>query len=123
RIIKVQEIAVHFHKQVGLIDNPNGASILIDHGKLRDIRSTHPLERGQQRVRWSNGNYLAGFVTMRDEVAQIAMRRTMNEPLLRHPEIVEHLGKIFVPGIDHKADEDRKSTRLNSSHLGISYAV
>ena len=42
---------------------------------------------------------------MRDEVAQIAMRRTMNETLLRHPEIVEHLGKIFVPGIDHEADD------------------
>src|SRR6266480_5265464 len=33
------------------------------------------------------------------------MRRTMNEPLLRHPEIVEHLGKVFVPGIDHEADD------------------
>src|SRR4030095_3320907 len=84
---------------------PKRASILIDHGKLRDIRVTHPFERGQQRVRRSNRNYFAGFVTMRDQIAQIAMRRTMNEPLLRHPEIVEHLGKIFVPGIDHEHDD------------------
>src|SRR5205814_8627271 len=28
-----------------------------------------------------------------------------------------------VAGIGQRADRDRKSTRLNSSHLGISYAV
>src|SRR4029077_3408046 len=33
------------------------------------------------------------------------MGRTMNETLLRHPEIIEHLGKIFVPGIDYEADD------------------
>src|SRR4029453_13396136 len=32
------------------------------------------------------------------------MGRTMNETLLRHPEIVVHLGKIFVSGIDYEAD-------------------
>src|SRR5947209_14449622 len=28
-----------------------------------------------------------------------------------------------VPGVDLSAEEDRKSTRLNSSHANISYAV
>src|SRR5437899_10021490 len=28
-----------------------------------------------------------------------------------------------APGVDGESFEDRKSTRLNSSHLGISYAV
>src|SRR4029450_2053499 len=33
------------------------------------------------------------------------MRRTMDETLLRHPEIVVHLGQIFVPSIDYEADD------------------
>src|ERR1039458_7305018 len=33
------------------------------------------------------------------------------------------LGFLLVPGGIRKTDLDRKSTRLNSSHLGISYAV
>src|SRR5207244_11851784 len=83
RIIKMRRIAVHFHKHIGFIDNPKRMSILIDHGKLRDIRVTHALERGQQCVRRPDGNYFAGLVTMRDQIDQIAMRRTMNETLLR----------------------------------------
>src|SRR5262245_46049777 len=33
----------------------------------------------------------------------------------------EHFREMLVTGVDRSAD--RKSTRLNSSHLGISYAV
>src|SRR3712207_7139322 len=33
-------------------------------------------------------------------------------------------GRVASPGLrGHRADEDRKSTRLNSSHANISYAV
>src|SRR5205814_8602552 len=30
---------------------------------------------------------------------------------------------VFLSGVENPDDVDRKSTRLNSSHLGISYAV
>ena len=29
----------------------------------------------------------------------------MNKTLFRHPEIVVHLGKVFVPGINHEAND------------------
>src|SRR5437899_8084131 len=32
-------------------------------------------------------------------------------------------GVVFLPGLAERIFPDRKSTRLNSSHLGISYAV
>src|SRR5437660_7063534 len=35
---------------------------------------------------------------------------------------LEHVGQP-VPREGHREDEDRKSTRLNSSHVAISYAV
>ena len=35
----------------------------------------------------------------------------------------EGLGRVKVTDFTHTADSDRKSTRLNSSHLVISYAV
>src|SRR5690625_6479155 len=39
---------------------------------------------------------------------------------------VEHMARCVYTGIyepDHPSAEDRKSTRLNSSHVAISYAV
>src|SRR5205814_4061634 len=38
--------------------------------------------------------------------------------------VTRHLHEAALQGMDQRAtSEDRKSTRLNSSHLGISYAV
>src|SRR5205807_10245885 len=66
--------------------------------------------------RSSDLDHFSGFIPMRNQIAQVALRLTVHETLLRHPKIVVHLGEIFV-------SRDRKSTRLNSSHLVISYAV
>src|SRR5205814_8800681 len=63
--------------------------------------------------------------------AGIAFERPAQTPLfeelgvLEEPAVVDREDVIGVP--EHVGvvtlDEDRKSTRLNSSHLGISYAV
>src|SRR5437899_6735784 len=44
-------------------------------------------------------------------------------PPVCFPALQKSRRKIFRPRCDPTVDEDRKSTRLNSSHLGISYAV
>src|SRR5439155_2289812 len=38
-------------------------------------------------------------------------------------EIVDLAGLCLAPGLDRRSRRDRKSTRLNSSHVAISYAV
>src|SRR3712207_8379164 len=51
--------------------------------------------------------------------------------LLAHPVVallLQFLGELlaargYEPAIEHDVDVDRKSTRLNSSHANISYAV
>src|SRR3712207_8582283 len=42
--------------------------------------------------------------------------------VLSAPQLAEHLG-ITPQGLGKKREKDRKSTRLNSSHANISYAV
>ena len=42
---------------------------------------------------------------MGNQIAQAAVGRTMNEPLLGHPEIVVHLREIFVPGVGDECDD------------------
>src|ERR1035441_5684958 len=42
---------------------------------------------------------------------------------LNHPNIITIYDVLSQDGMDLMVMEDRKSTRLNSSHLGISYAV
>src|SRR5699024_11301660 len=38
-------------------------------------------------------------------------------------DVFENFPKWFADGLEEYAEEDRKSTRLNSSHVSISYAV
>src|SRR5713101_3300211 len=78
---------------------------LIDHGQLRNVSVAHPFESGEQGIGWSDRNDFAGFISMRNQIVQIAVRRPVNESLLCHPEIVVHLGKIFVPGVSHETDD------------------
>ena len=78
---------------------PTARPFLIHDRHLRNIRGAHPLERGQQGVVGPDGDDFARFIAMGDQIAQIALRRPMDESLLRHPEIVVHLREIFVAGV------------------------
>src|SRR5213595_1884974 len=97
-IVKVRWIAMHFHQEIGLIESADGTTLFIDHGNLRNVGLTHPLKSSEQAVARPNRNYFARFVAMRNQITQAAVRRTMDETLLGHPEIVVHLREIFVPG-------------------------
>src|SRR5262245_66428577 len=58
------------------------------------------------------------------EPRQLAVRIAVGAPSTLNPghgPIRAHDAEGVVPGVD--SVRDRKSTRLNSSHLGISYAV
>src|SRR5262245_64158128 len=44
-------------------------------------------------------------------------------PVRLTAEVEQHIGRNQVRAVAMSSTEDRKSTRLNSSHLGISYAV
>src|SRR3712207_7558585 len=59
-----------------------------------------------------------------DDVVDVALR--VRPARNRQPNQVHRrrvLGSVRVPAEHHRADLDRKSTRLNSSHANISYAV
>src|ERR1039458_5979553 len=50
----------------------------------------------------------------------------LGPPLMRvskNPDFARLMGRMYGEGLMPGIVEDRKSTRLNSSHLGISYAV
>src|ERR1039458_2263644 len=68
----------------------------------------------------------------REVVEHGAFKKTIQERISRgvvpfldsHQWNIAHtLGSIIAAAEDSKGLQDRKSTRLNSSHLGISYAV
>src|SRR5258708_18375766 len=54
----------------------------------------------------------------RDHESGDQEQRPRSEPVVHH---VEHAARLALAG--HREDTDRKSTRLNSSHQIISYAV
>src|SRR5262245_63407838 len=51
----------------------------------------------------------------------VHVERSVAKPALESVFVGQRLGGAVLPVVDHRGD--RKSTRLNSSHLGISYAV
>src|SRR5699024_4681653 len=77
-----------------------------DYGVAMDLEQEHPL---------SGGNTTEGVVRLGDTV------RKPWEPTT--PAVHELMRTVAAAGIDVPEPRDRKSTRLNSSHVSISYAV
>src|SRR2546430_8699592 len=62
-------------------------------------------------------------VDMRDDSGQVEWLGKQRAELVRGRGAVREPGVVEVGGRDLEYDRDRKSTRLNSSHSQISYAV
>src|SRR5436853_4639900 len=75
------------------------------------------------------GGLLEGFELVRVPVADYRQVVLGRAQVLADGEDLDLVLAEEAEGLDHlleglaEADQDRKSTRLNSSHLGISYAV
>ena len=83
-------VAVHPHQEIRFVDNADGASVFIDDRKLRNVRAAHSPEGCQQRIVRPDRDHFARFVSVRDQITQIAVRVAMNESLLGHPKVVVH---------------------------------
>src|SRR5690606_42098831 len=71
------------------------------------------------------GDALGHFFRQRTGVADAGGAAVADHEEAQLLQVVEHAGLLQVVG-DHartRAERDRKSTRLNSSHVKISYAV
>src|SRR2546426_4090291 len=80
---------------------------------LFPTRRSSDLARGAARsLRWSPDGSKLAFVSDRGDHAFVAVYDVATKTL-----------RFLDPSVDSDADPDRKSTRLNSSHLVISYAV
>src|SRR5258707_7904281 len=67
-----------------------------------------------------NSEEFRSLVARDAELNEVFMRAFILRRLLL---IESGLGNVILMGSRHSAQEDRKSTRLNSSHANISYAV
>src|SRR5690606_40619001 len=72
-------------------------------------------QAGALRRRARPGDQLPRDADLQDDLVRLQQRRARGEPL-RARRVRQHLHAPHEP-------EDRKSTRLNSSHVKISYAV
>ena len=95
-------------QDVGLVEKAN-AAMPVKHGHLRNIVKLHAAIRGLQCIFGADGDNGTFIVKAGNEVAQIAKDWPLQQPLLRHPAVVEHLGEVLVAGI---ADEGNDALRL-----------
>src|ERR1035438_2314493 len=77
--------------------------------------------RGGKLLTVSHGVIENGTVVMQGgKIAAVGATATVNIPT--NAQVIDATGMTIYPGlIDSESNLDRKSTRLNSSHLGISY--
>src|SRR5690242_9324091 len=91
-------------------------AVEVDHRPLPAPKpASRPLSPGilrDMQLYWQAANYLT--------VGQIYLQEN---PLLREPLKPEHIKPRLLGHWGTSSGQDRKSTRLNSSHMSISYAV
>src|SRR5205814_6141817 len=63
------------------------------------------------------------FVEVLEQAVTAALHDVAGEPLVQGERVARDRGLHAVAEVGGEGGQDRKSTRLNSSHLGISYAV
>src|SRR5947209_1237389 len=137
------EIAKQLQANPSLINNPEWVE---NHPDLRAFLASHPGVREeiqetprffmQREQRFENnenrpGNpnpditrqELANFDRFLDTHPEVAKQLQANPSLINNPEWVENHPDLRAFLASHPGVRDRKSTRLNSSHANISYAV
>src|SRR5689334_11819804 len=87
------------HQNVGLIDNTDRPSGLIDYRKLGNIRAAHAFECSEESVAGSNRNDFAGLIAVRNQITYISVGRPGDKALLSHPKIIVHFREVFVAGV------------------------
>src|SRR5437870_9704744 len=94
------------------------------------VTTQRPTSNGKVLLRVRPRGFCAGVVRAVD-IVELALE-AYGAPVYVHHEIVHNTyvveqlrrrGAIFVETIEEVPHGDRKSTRLNSSHVAISYAV
>src|SRR5690554_2796617 len=98
--------------------------------KVLEAKNLYKAQRKVERNKGACGvdgmktTELAAYIAKHcdDLLSSIRTHRYVPDPILG-VSIPKGMGKIRLLGIPTVVDRDRKSTRLNSSHVRISYAV
>src|ERR1035438_4049524 len=101
-------------------DTSTNPVVRVSAGELRKrlLQYYHaPDHGGEPRIDLPPGSYVPEFAPAPAEAAEPILAPPFRRPLRRAVYAAAAIGVMAVLGLD------RKSTRLNSSHLGISYAV
>ena len=91
-------------QDVGLVDNADDRFVL-HHRKLRDVGELHPVVGGQHLLVGADHHGGALAVAARYQVAQVAAPLALDEALVVHPVVVEHLREIFVAAVADEGDD------------------
>src|SRR5690606_42135378 len=111
---------VQIHGGMGFVEETGAAQFLRDARILPIYEGTNGIQAidlVSRKLPLGNGEVVRSFIN--------EMRQTAQEARSSNDELRTRIGTALDEALDtlDKATEDRKSTRLNSSHVKISYAV
>ena len=95
----------HGEEDVRLVEDPERLLVCVEHHHLADVVHPHPLDREVQRKVRGEAVVLLLEVPPADEVAEVVVPITLDEPLVGHPVVVEHLRKVLRPVVADEGDD------------------
>src|SRR3546814_5236907 len=108
----------HLQQNVALVDDADHLAVAVEHRELRDVVQLHAAVGDQEVVVRADGDRAALFMAAADEVAQVALAVALDEALVDHPVVVEHLAEVLVAAV-----RSEEHTSELQSLMRISYAV
>jgi hypothetical protein len=97
-------VAEHGQEDVAFVDDPDHPVVPVEHRHLGDVVELHAAVGGQERVPGRNGDRGVLLVAPGDQVPQVAPARPFDQALIDHPEVVVHLGEVFVAAVADEAN-------------------
>ncbi len=91
------------HEHVGLVDDADDA-LTGHHRQLADVVELHALVGHGESVVGRHHHRVARGVGAHDQIAQIAVSRTLEEAVVEHPVVVVHLREVLVAGVAHEGE-------------------
>ena len=93
------------HQHVALVDDAFHAVAFAEHHHLADVVEAHALDGLLQRDGGGERVVLAVEVAARHQVAQVAGLRAVDEAVVHHPEVVEHLAQVLGARVADEGDD------------------
>ncbi len=119
RVVGITAVDVDGEEDVALVDDAGDSSLVVLDDHLADAVHAHALDDVADRVGLAEGVVLVEVVAAGDEVTEVVGLLALDEAVVDHPEVVEHLGEVLGSGVADEGDDVHRPLLLGGDLAAI----